>query len=288
MLPQTRDRSAPADGALSVAGLDPSAVQFRVLESLDEYQACVALQIEVWGAGFSDVVPASILQVASHIGGLLIGAYADETLIGFVFGLTGVKDGMPVHWSHMLGVRPEAREMGIGRHLKELQRAELARRGIAREHWTFDPLQARNAHLNVNRLGVRVIEYVVNMYGTTGSPLHLGVATDRFIVELDTAATPRATPAATNAIGGLGRLPVLTPTPRPGDITRDGTDPRAALIEIPWDVQSGGLTPNDLLTWRMATREYFQWAFANGYHVTALHRDRHASRAFYVVNRGGD
>ena len=97
-----------------------------------------------------------------------------------------MRDGKPIHWSHMLGVREDVRGMGVGRHLKEMQRAELARRGITRVLWTFDPLQARNAHLNFNRLGVRLIDYVENMYGITASPLHHGLATDRLVVMLPT------------------------------------------------------------------------------------------------------
>ena len=285
MPPHTHDLPAPSHGAPS--SRDDAAIDIRRLETLEDFQACVELQIDVWGAEFSDIVPASILQVSSHIGGLLAGAFSDGRLIGFVFGLTGVKGSEVVHWSHMLGVRAQAREMGVGRALKEYQREELARRGIVREFWTFDPLQARNAHLNVNRLGVRVIDYAVNMYGTTGSPLHLGIATDRFIVELDTTKPPRSTP--TSAPARPTRLPIYTPAPRNGDLIADGDRPAAALIEIPWDIQNGRrLTRDEMLKWRMATRTYFQWAFLHGYRVTSLHRDRDAERAFYVVDRAGD
>jgi len=280
MVPPTRDLPAPH----APSNADSETVVIRRLETLDEFQSCVELQIDVWGAGFTDVVPASILQVASHIDGLVLGAFADATLIGFVFGLTGVKDGEIVHWSHMLGVRAQTRGMGLGRRLKEAQRAELARRGIVREFWTFDPLQARNAHLNVNRLGVRVIDYAVNMYGTTGSPLHLGIATDRFIVELDTTKAPRATFVAADR----GKLPIFTPAPRVGDVVADGDSPSSALIEIPWDVQSGAHPADEILRWRIATRTYFQWAFLHGYRVSALQRDHEAERAFYVIDRDGD
>jgi predicted GNAT superfamily acetyltransferase len=276
MLPNTRDLPAPPPA-------DAGSVVIRRLETLEEFQSCVDLQIDVWGAGFTDVVPASILQVASHIEGLILGAFADATLIGFVFGLTGLKGGEVVHWSHMLGVRAQTRGMGIGRQLKEAQRAELARRGIAREFWTFDPLQARNAHLNVNRLGVRVIDYTVNMYGTTGSPLHLGIATDRFIVELDTTKAPRSA----HIVVDRGKLPIFTPAPHVDDILADGERPSSALIEIPWDVQNGALSTDEMLRWRIATRSYFQWAFQHGYRVSALHRDRETERAFYVIDRHG-
>ena len=288
MLPHTRDFPAPPRATDVPSTTDPASAGIRPLETLDEFQSCVDLQIAVWGAEFTDIVPASILQVASHIGGLILGAFTDDALIGFVFGLTGVRHDEVVHWSHMLGVRAEAREMGIGRRLKEAQRAELARRGIAREFWTFDPLQARNAHLNVNRLGVRVIDYAVNMYGTTGSPLHLGIATDRFIVELDTTKAPRPTPVVMKANPVQTELPIFTASPRVGDVIADGDRPSSALIEIPWDVQNSGLSADEMSSWRVATRTYFQWAFLHGYRVSALHRDHEAQRAFYVIDGNGD
>jgi predicted GNAT superfamily acetyltransferase len=265
---------------------DAHGVLLRPLVSLAEFQACVALQVAVWGAEFSDSVPASMLKVATHVGGILLGALAGDELLGFVFGLTGVRDDELVHWSHMLGVRPDAREMGIGRRLKEYQRATLAHRGIAREFWTFDPLQARNAHLNINRLGVRIIDYVVDMYGSMGSPLHFGVATDRLIVECSTSARPKSTPVPGPDIELYARAPILTPEPQPGDIVFQGESPTIVLLEIPVDVEHiGADASGGLGRWRLAARTHFQWAFLHGYRVAALHRDRIASRAFYVLKR---
>src|SRR5207302_4181903 len=107
---------------------------------------------------------------------------AQDRLLGFVFGMTGVENGRLVHWSDMLAVRPELRDHGIGRRLKEFQRDTLLERGVGLVYWTYDPLVARNAHLNFNRLGVRLAEYVEDMYGITDSTLHGGVPTDRLIV----------------------------------------------------------------------------------------------------------
>src|SRR5581483_6808097 len=134
--------------------------------------------------GFSERVPAALLKVAQRIGGIAAGAFApDGRIVGFVFGLTGIENGEIVHWSDMLAVHADFRDHGIGRHLKEFQRATLAPLGVTRIYWTFDPLVARNAHLNLNRLGARVVEYVPDMYGAeTSSSLHRGVGTDRFVV----------------------------------------------------------------------------------------------------------
>src|SRR5690606_28979184 len=99
-----------------------------------------------------------------------------------VFGLTGLEHGRLVHWSHMLAVRPEWRDLGVGTRLKAYQREAVARLGVEVIYWSFDPLMARNAHLNLNRLGARVAEYVEDMYGATGSTLHAGLGTDRLVV----------------------------------------------------------------------------------------------------------
>ena len=98
-----------------------------------------------------------------------------------MFGITGVQEGQLVHWSHMLAVERAYRDHGLGRRLKECQRELLRELGVDTIYWTFDPLVARNAHLNLNRLGTTVREYVPDMYGDTGSPLHT-FGTDRFVV----------------------------------------------------------------------------------------------------------
>ena len=159
-------------------------VTIRPFASRGDYAACVALQRDVWGEHFADVVPPTLLMVSQRLGGVAAGAFdAGGRLLGFVFGLTGIRDGEPLHWSDMLAVRPEARGAGLGRRLKLFQRDQLLEKGVRRMQWTYDPLVARNANLNLNSLGAVPVEYVVNLYGETGSALHAGLDTDRFIVE---------------------------------------------------------------------------------------------------------
>jgi predicted GNAT superfamily acetyltransferase len=256
---------------------------YRPITTPEDATACFELQGEVWGSSF-DRVPATLIRILTSIGGLAIGAFDDSgTLVGFVFSLAGMQNGEPIHWSHMLGVREDVRGHGVGRHLKEMQRAEVARRGIARLLWTFDPLQARNAHLNFNRLGVRLIDYVENMYGITQSPLHAGLATDRLVVMLTANGAAAERPAVN---GANGALPVLTPFPRAGDITVDleDTDVPGVLIEIPTDLQQViAATPELARTWRMATRGSFLRAIRRGYQVAGLRRDLTTNRAFYTL-----
>jgi chorismate synthase len=265
---------------------EQSDISVRPITTRAECQACAALQHEIWGD--EDAAPASVLQVVSHVGGIVAGAFAaDGELLGFVFGLPALMDGTVAHWSHVLGVRESARNAGVGRLLKEYQRAELARRGIDRMYWTYDPLVAKNAHLNLNLLGARVVEYVRDMYGTTASPLHNGLATDRLIVVCDTLLRPsqRPKPIARE----LERCPVLTMEPRPGDVLAsmdDGAQPHTLLLEIPADFQLLAAQTIDLAArWHAATRAHFEWALRNGYTVTGLHRDPVTSRAFYVLER---
>ena len=281
-----RSRASGSAGTGSDASIEThSGLTYRPLVSAEDAAACVELQGEIWGSAF-DRVPASLLRIVTSIGGLAIGAFdATGTLVGFVFSLTGMRNGQPIHWSHMLGVREDVRGAGVGRHLKEMQRAELLRRGISHVLWTFDPLQARNAHLNFNRLGVRLIDYVENMYGITASPLHHGLATDRLVVELPTSGVP-ARPAVSGSNGSNGSAPVLTPFPRAGDTTVGPGEITApvVLIEIPTDLQQViSTTPGVATTWRLATRESFRSAIERGYQVAGLRRDLTTDRAFYTL-----
>ena len=138
-------------------------VTIRDLTTLEEYSECVELQEETWGRGFSERVPGAILRVSQKIGGVTAGAFdGNGRMIGFVFGMTGLREGQPAHWSDMLAVREEARGRHIGDQLKHYQRERCISLGVQTMLWTADPLVARNAHFNINRLGARPVEYVEN------------------------------------------------------------------------------------------------------------------------------
>ncbi len=273
------DSFVPSGGAVGMSSLE-----VREIASHAEYHACVALQCEVWGEEF-ERVPASMLQVATYVGGVCLGAFTPEgELCGFVFGLAGTIDGMPTHWSHLLGVREAARNLGVGRLLKEHQRRLLASRGIATMCWTFDPLIAKNAHLNLNLLGARVVRYMPDMYGITQSPLHNGLATDRLLVSCPTAQPERVINGVTAA--EYGAVPVLTPAPWPGDdvLRRGGRESVALRIEVPTDFrQLIARSPAAAVAWHHALREHFLWALGAGYVVTGLQRDSLNSRSFYTL-----
>ncbi|MDQ6829007.1 MAG: hypothetical protein M3081_09090 [Gemmatimonadota bacterium] len=271
--------TAPAKVAVRVT--DPDVI-VRTLTSLDDCNACVELQRHVWGYGDGDITPASLLHVVEYVGGIAAGAFdAQGTLLGFVFGISGIHDGELAHWSHMLGVRESARNMGVGRMLKEHQRRTMAELNVKRIFWTFDPLMAKNAYFNFNRLGARIIDYVPDMYGTTGSPLHYGLATDRLVVCIETAEN-RSAPWI---LSQDERHPVLTAFPRPNDVTLSLGDqrPKVVLLEIPNDVLDVmARTPAQARTWRFSVRENFEWALRNRYVARGVHRDAKTGRCFYI------
>ena len=154
----------------------------RPFETTEEFTECVRFQEETWGNRFSDRIPVAILKVSQRLGGIAAGAYDDDGgLLGFVFGMTGVQAGEVVHWSDLLAVRPGLRDAGLGARLKAYQREVLLAIGVTRVYWTFDPLESKNGHLNLNKLGAVAGEYVRDMYGQTDSPLHRGIGTDRLV-----------------------------------------------------------------------------------------------------------
>jgi predicted GNAT superfamily acetyltransferase len=261
-------------------------VVIRPLASLADYRACAALQLEIWGEPFDGAVSPSLMQVATYVGGLAVGAFDPVgDLVGFVFGLTGVEAGKTIHWSHVLGVRTSLRNAGIGRLLKEYQRAELARRDIGEMYWTFDPLIARNAHLNLNVLGARVVRYAPDMYGSSGSPLHHGLATDRLVVVCETTAPPRD-PALIAATPIASDLPLLTPFPQNGDLRlrMDRDRPPQVGLEVPTDFPAVLVqAPERAASWHAVVRANFQWALANGYTAAAFRRDVTGTRSFYLL-----
>ena len=271
-----------------------SAVTVRPLATHDELRACVELQRETWGSGFDDCMPPSFLKVIQRIGGIAAGAFDRAgRLVGFVFGVTGVENGRLVHWSHMLAVRPEWRDHGLGRLLKLYQREAVARLGVEGIYWTFDPLVARNAHLNLNRLGARVVEYVEDMYDSTGSDLHADLGTDRLVVAWPVhGVEPDGADAAVDGSGFesanlaafYGTLPVVNGVDW-DDVAVEGTP--AIRIEVPADVFAAEAAERGAgARWRQETRRAFQGAFSHGYQVRRFYRDPATNRCFYVLSRG--
>ena len=156
-------------------------IAIREIANLQGFRECLKLQQETWGRSFTDLVPPAMLMIAQKTGGLVLGAFAGDKLVGFVFGFAGWKGDLKIHWSDMLAVKKAYRNRRIGLRLKLRQRQVLGKRGVQEIHWTFDPLESKNAYFNFQKLGIVVEEYLPNLYGKTHSPLHRGLETDRFL-----------------------------------------------------------------------------------------------------------
>jgi predicted GNAT superfamily acetyltransferase len=269
------------------AAAPPSAVTIRDLVSHEERAQCVALQEATWGAGFSERVPAAILQVGPKVGGITAGAFdADGRMVGFVFGLTGIRHGVLAHWSDMLAVVPERRGTSIGAQLKAWQRARCEAMGVRVIYWTWDPLVSRNAHLNLNTLGARVDEFVENMYGVTDSTQMGALPTDRFVAawDLDDAVIARRRAARAVDAPRLADAPLVAGGPDAPPPAGAPSDARAKARAITWpDTDAVRVAvPRDfpaLLThdpraaaaYRAHTRAAFIYYFAHKYQISSFH-----------------
>ena len=160
-----------------------SAIALRPCHGIEDFRACVALQKEVWNFSDAELVPLRMFVVADKVGGQVMGAFEGDALVGFALAVPGTRSGHVYLHSHMLAVRKEHRNSGLGRRLKLMQRDEAVARGIELIEWTFDPLEIKNAYLNVEKLGAIVRRYNINQYGITSSPLQGGLPSDRLIAE---------------------------------------------------------------------------------------------------------
>ena len=155
----------------------------RNCTTLDEFDQCVSLQKEVWGFSDAELVPLRIFSLAPKIGGQVVGAWMGETLVGYAMAIPGNRHGHPYLHSHMVAVKEDHRNTGIGRSLKLFQREDAIARGYGLMEWTFDPLEIKNSYFNLERLGAIARRYNVNQYGITNSPLQGFLPTDRLVAE---------------------------------------------------------------------------------------------------------
>jgi predicted GNAT superfamily acetyltransferase len=224
----------------------------RKCENLDDFRCCVELQRQIWGEADLEVEPATMFVVAAHTGGQVLGAFDGGRMVGFTLAVAGLRGRVPYLHSHMTGVDGPYRNRGVGRMLKLHQRDEALGRGIRLIQWTFDPLELRNAHFNLNRLGAICREYHRNLYGVTTSPLHRGLETDRLLVEwhLDSA---RAVAGIENLVKDLGEA--------------------AASIELPAELERWQREDSSQVgaTQARLREEFTRW-FAKGYAAIAFRR----------------
>ena len=282
------------------------ASNIRVLETPEEMAAVEDLQRQVWPGSETDIVPAHLLITVVHNGGLVLGAFAEDKLVGFVFGFPGLEftaDGpRPKHCSHMAGVHPDYRDSGIGFALKRAQWQMVRHQDLDHVTWTYDPLLSRNAYLNIARLGAVCSTYRRSEYGEMRDGLNAGLPSDRFQVDwwlnthrvnLRLGKRPRPTLRLSH-LTRVGIHPLYTVRlgddrlPRPPEHV-PALDAQLVAGEIPSDFMA--LKASDFALardWRFFSREFFETAFARGYIVTDFIFDRsHESpRSLYVLTDG--
>lgn len=261
-------------------------LKFKLLETHEEYLQAEQLQHTVWGFTDREIVPFNELVVAQKNGGFVFGAFDGQNrLVGFCFGVPGYRDGQVYHYSRMLGVLPEYQGKGVGFELKLMQRRLVQQQGLKLIRWTFDPLHSRNAFFNLEKLGVIVREYGINLYGTASSErFNEGLETDRFVpewwinsrrVEEKLAARSRGIPIEHVIAGGPWEPSIETKFNSDGllepETTRLHHQSRLVGVEIPdniGDIKSQSLELAQ--KWRFETRKVFTALFDRGYTVTGF------------------
>jgi predicted GNAT superfamily acetyltransferase len=234
-------------------------ITVRSLHSLADFQRCVQIAREVWSDADLETEPYVTYVIADHTGGQVLGAFDGETMVGFTKAYLGLHDRMPYLHSHMAAVIASHRNRHVGRQLKLFQREDALRRDIRLIEWTFDPLETKNAHFNLNRLGAISRRYIPDFYGITTSPLHRGMPTDRLLVEwhLD---SPRVI-AAINELSPSSHpcparihVPPVVAGPQSDELQGESAKPTLCSLI---DVQSG------------LRSEFTKW-FSKGYAATSV------------------
>lgn len=244
--------------------VEAGAITIRECEGIEELNACVALQKEVWKFDDVDLIPLRMFVVSQKIGGQVIGAFAGDRLVGFAFSIPGSRSGHAYLHSHMLAVRDAYRNLGLGRRLKLAQRADALQRGFELMEWTFDPLEIKNAHLNLARLGAIARRYSINHYGFSSSPLQGGLPTDRLVAEW------------------------WLKSKRVINLLEHGQSPHFEVqvrIEVPAEIYAWKASPADrprAAEIQKRNRELFRRSFSQGLAVLRYERDARDNGAFLL------
>lgn len=248
--------------------------QIRVLHHLEEFHACERIQKTVWG---NVGVGSEVLAVTAKHGGAVLGAVVGGRIVGCLYAFLARRHGRLIHWSHIMAVEPPYRNRGLGWLMKRAHRRLALQQGIRSICWTYDPLQSRNAALNIARLGARVEEYIPDCYGRFTSNIEKSLPSDRFVVNWriasptvesrlrkgapprphDPSRLPRANETRLNAQGFVENAKICLSVRAP-----------RVLVEIPPNTDA--MRSRDLKLawrWRTDTRRIFQHYFAAGYRV---------------------
>ncbi len=244
--------------------MSDDSITLRNCTDVEEFRACVALQKEVWGFADNELVPLRIFSLAPKIGGQVICAWDGGTLVGFAFSIPGVRNQQTFLHSHMLAVKAEYRNSGLGRKLKLFQREDAIANGYDLIEWTFDPLEIKNAYFNLERLGAIARRYNINQYGITSSPLQGFLPTDRLVAEWWLKSK------RVQSLLSTGKQPVFSEEMR---------------IEIPAEIYAWKAQPETrqrAADVQLRNREQFLKAFSQGLACLRYGRDENGSGVFVL------
>ena len=271
-----------------------ASIPIRLLRSPKEFQECERIQKAVWG---TVGVASEVMIVTQKYGGAVLGAFVEGNCVGFIYAFLARWHNRLIHWSHQMAVREGFRDLGIGFKLKMAHRQYALRQGLWSICWTYDPLQSRNAALNIGRLGGQVEEYVPDCYGQFPSLIEKGLPSDRFVVnwKIASAAVERRLRGGQCSVS-TSNLPVVNPTRLAGEVLESRRpflnlrQPRL-LVEIPTNTdQMRAKSLNLARRWRLEARRIFQTYFAIGYRVVDLVTPGPANggRCFYILGQRRD
>ena len=263
-------------------------IDIRILHTIPELEAAVDVELVVWGLHPRDAVPSALMHVLALRGGLVLGAYDGDQMVGVLLSLPAQDDGEWILWSHMTGVHPQYQGHGIGAALKRHQRKWALEHGYRKIRWTVDPLQRGNARFNFHLLGEDAAmianTYHVNFYGDMDDDINRGIPSDRiealWLIDQPSLHAPVA-PDAPLLLGmGADSLPE-------SQVHRAQWDTPIYQVALPRSLDAIRRTaPEGVLTWRLALREALQSAFARGYCITDFLSDRDSN--VYILKRNGD
>jgi len=265
-------------------------VKIKDINDPDEVRKVPRIEGIVWGT--NEVTPYHVFIAGKYAGGVLKGAYVDDKLIGYVFGIPGIYKGKLCHYSHQLAVLPEYRNMGVGEKLKFAQREECLKKGLDLVIWTYDPLQSLNAYFNIRKLSVIVRTYLINHYGEMRDEINRGLPSDRFLAEwwiksdwVINRAIKRKKEYFINEVPESAIKVEVRKFPIPVEKRNLNND----MISVPIPININRIKMENIelaRKWRYITREIFTKLFNEEYVVIDYVVNRDEGLGYYILKRG--